>query len=87
MAPEQRNAALELAVRLGLLGRCERCGQTWRRGTMDMEEGDGLDEYLDSAEDILDELPELDVFPDAESLRIALEIILRDAYGAKVCRH
>ena len=87
MDVEQLRAACQIAVRLGVLAGCERCGQVWRHGTLDLEDDDGFEELLDSAEDVISAAPELDVFGDLASLRAALAEVIADAPSRRLCKH
>jgi hypothetical protein len=87
MDEEQAKAGLELAVKLGVLGRCAVCGATWDRGEIPLEDEDLLDELVDRALDEVEDDAALGLFPDSSVLRQALRRALEDAPAAQACSH
>lgn len=87
MADVETEAAVELAVQLGALGRCDECGATWNLGEVDFEDEEIFATFVARALAVAEEDPELNLFEDEDALRAALARVAEDAEPERSCSH
>lgn len=83
----QRQAALKIAVAVKALQPCARCQALSNAQLLDPDDGEILDVLVERAQDLIDDDPGLDVFPDEATLRIALAAVIRETPEGRACTH